>query len=265
MKKNTLLCSLFFMILTAGLSCKKEADISKVSTNTSGDHLETDAAVADSSLLCYLPFKGNLADKSGHGNSGILNGTVSYVPDRFGNASRAVSFSASNAWIEIPEAAFVGLHRATIAMDFYPLSTNQQVILSKMSYSAAIGSAGFYQSFVVSLEGNGIIDFDIRKEGYCNASDGGGWNPNLYSNSPFIYNAWNHLAITYNDNVEKIYVNGVLAGVSLKTASPICQGEPLRLGIWWQADPQYFTGNLDELRIYNRVLSAKEIKQLSTQ
>ncbi|HRI22948.1 MAG TPA: LamG domain-containing protein, partial [Panacibacter sp.] len=257
MKKNTLFCSLLFMFLTASLSCKKDADISTVSTNASGDQLETGIVIADSSLLCYLPFKGNLADKSGHGNNGVLNGTVSYVPDRFGNASGAVSFSASNAWIEIPETAFVGLGRATIAMDFYPSSANQQVILSKMSYSAPIGSAGFYQSFVVSLGGDGIIDFDIRKEGYCNASDGSGWNPNLYSNSPFIYNAWNHLAITYKDNVEKIYVNGVLAGISIKTASPICQGEPIRLGVWWQADPQYYTGNLDEVRIYNRILSGK--------
>ena len=125
MKKTTLLYSLLFTFLIVNQSCKKDSmATTSAASNTSSNQLETDASLSDTSLLCYLPFRGNLNDKSGHGNNGVLNGSISYVADRFGNASRAASFAASNAWIEIPEARFVGLKTMTIAMDFYPTTTS---------------------------------------------------------------------------------------------------------------------------------------------
>jgi hypothetical protein len=54
-----------------------------------------------------------------------------------------------------------------------------------------------------------------------------------------------------------------LVGSGTKISSPICQGEPIRLGVWWSAEPLYFTGNMDEVRIFKRALSQKEIQKLS--
>ena len=264
MKKATLLYSMLFVFIFTNQSCKKDSTLkNQVVSQTASSQSEDDAVVIDSSLLCYLPFNSNLRDKSGHNNNGSLVGTVSYVSDRFGNASKAVSFSASNSYIEIPETQFVGLKTMTIAMDFYPTTSNQQVLMSKMSYSEPFDSPDFYQSFIVDLQANGIIAFDIRQNGFCNAL-GTGWNPNLYSSSSVIYNAWNHLAITFNNTVQRVYLNGNLVGIGTKTSSPICHGEPIRLAVWWQTDPEYFTGNMDEVRIYKRVLSSNEIKKLST-
>ena len=73
------------------------------------------------------------------------------------------------------------------------------------------------------------------------------------------------IAITFDNNVQKIYLNGELVGYGPKQESAICAGEPIRLGVWWQQDPLFFTGYMDQLRIYNRVVSYKEIKELVKQ
>jgi hypothetical protein len=265
MKKSTLINFCLFALLSANQSCKKDSTLTNQTTSeTLSSQSKDDAVITDTSLLCYLPFNSNLKDKSGHNNKGSLVGTVSYVTDRFGNASRAVSFSASNSYIEIPEVQFIGLKTMTISMDFFPTSTNHQELISKMSFDAPIGSPGFYQSITSGIQADGILNFDVRQEGFCNASDGTGWNPPLFANTAVIYNAWNHMAITFNDNIQKLYLNGNLVATDIKTSSPICYGGPIRLAVWWQTDPIYFTGNMDEVRIYNRVLSQKEIRLLSS-
>ncbi len=262
--KTLLKTLLVFFLFITSFSCKKDSNSSIASIDqSSNDQMEIDSTVVDTSLLCYLPFTGNFKDKSGHNNNGILKGTISYVADRFGNASHAVSFSASNSWIEIPESSFVGMPIGTISLDFYPAPYSQQQLVSKMSYSEPIGSPGFYQSFTILLQSDGVVAFDLRKSGYCNASDGSGWNPTIYSNTGVINYSWNHLAITFSNTTQKMYLNGNLVATSVISSSPICQGEPIRLGVWWQSDPEYFTGNMDEVRIYKRVLTAAQIKKLS--
>lgn len=247
-------------------SCTKISDVvTSSSVATSTDESVSESLLNDSSLICYLPFSGNFRDKSRHGNNGTPFGSPSFVADRFGNAGKAVSFAASNTWIEIPQAQFNGLRVGTFAMDFYATSTNHQVLMGKMSYSQPYGSSGWYQSFVIVLDPSGLtpqIQFASKQDGYCSSDQG--WNQNLYGFNPIILNQWNHLAITFNDSIENLYLNGTFVSSVSRLPSPICGDEPIRLGVWWQQDPQYFTGYMDELRIYNRVLSAKEVRKLST-
>ncbi len=267
MRKITVFCLLTFASLAAIQSCQKDSSSSTTqkSNAITNDQLAADSTTIDSSLLCYLPFKNNLKDQSGHGNNGVLHGTITYVADRFGNGSRAVSFAASNTWIEIPEAQFVGLKTGTIAMDFYATSTARQILISKMSYSIPFGSPGWYQSFLLVMQQDfsSPIQFNSKQPGYCDQQNG--WNLGMTSNTGFTLNQWNHIAVAFNKTSEKMYLNGNLVANATRVVSPICQGEPIRLGVWWQGDPLFFTGNMDEVRIYNRALSGKEIKQLSVQ
>ena len=70
---------------------------------------------------------------------------------------------------------------------------------------------------------------------------------------------WTHLAATYDGNVLALYVNGV-QNATLLTSGPIVTSTgSLRIGentIWGEA----FTGQIDEVRIYNRALAAAEIQ-----
>ncbi len=263
MKKILLNSSAIILVAAIiAVSCSKETGA--VNKTTTDNLMQTaTASPTDSGLICYLPFNKNLKDASGNGNNGTLKGgTITYVNDRFGNKKSAIYFGTSQAYIEIPEKDVDGLTAATFAMEFYPTSSGTtQLLMSKMSYNSPAGSPGFYQSFELGIPSYTNISFSIRQENYCDASDGG-WNQPVTSDSLVTLNAWNHVAVTFNNNIQKIYINGKLANINQKTASPICSGEPVRLGIWWAQDPDFFTGSMDEVRIYNRVLDAKEIKQL---
>ena len=123
MKKLNLLINAFALLFLLQ-SCKKENNSFLNNNSNSQISSANSPTITDSNLLCYYPFQQNLKDQSGHKNNGILHGTISYVADRFGNPGKAISFANSNAYIEIPEDSFVGLTKATIALEFYVTSSS---------------------------------------------------------------------------------------------------------------------------------------------
>lgn len=251
------------VIILLFYSCKKDSvSISTPTNSTLNNTLDTKSPTLDSGLLCYLPFNGNFKDKSGHHNNGKAFGSIAFTSDKAGNPLKAVSFAASNCWIEIPEAQFDGLETGTIAMDFLSTSTARQLLIGKMSYSIPLNSPGWYQSFILVIQQgfSSPEQFNSKQPGGCDQLNG--WNAGMNSNASFSLNQWNHIAVTFSKTKEKMYLNGNLVAAASRVPSPICQGEPIRLGVWWQNDPLFFTGKMDEVRIYNRVLSADEVQQL---
>ena len=73
-------------------------------------------------------------------------------------------------------------------------------------------------------------------------------------------NSWTHLAETYDGSSVRLYVNGTLVSTTAAAGSLASSSSPLRIGgnsIWGE----YFSGLIDEVRVYNRALSAAEIGQ----
>src|SRR6185295_18639269 len=71
-------------------------------------------------------------------------------------------------------------------------------------------------------------------------------------------NAWSHLAATYDGTNLRFYVNGVLVTAKATSGAMPNTANPLRIGgnaIWGE----YFSGLIDEVRVYNRALGAGEI------
>ena len=71
---------------------------------------------------------------------------------------------------------------------------------------------------------------------------------------------WTHLAATYDGSTLRLYVNGTLASSKAVGGSMAPSTGPLQIGgntIW----PEWFAGQIDEVRVYNRVLSATEVQQ----
>ena len=87
-----------------------------------------------------------------------------------------------------------------------------------------------------------------------------GWHDTVTSNANIPANTWTHVAIVYNDaaNSTVIYVNGTAVASKYETGSLQVNNEPVRIGL----NPlnAYFDGEIDELRIYERALTAAEIQ-----
>jgi hypothetical protein len=72
-------------------------------------------------------------------------------------------------------------------------------------------------------------------------------------------NTWSHLAATYDNATLHLYVNGVSVAATPLTGPLQTSDMPLRIGgntIWGE----YFRGQIDDVRIYSRALSAAEIQ-----
>jgi hydrogenase maturation factor HypE len=94
---------------------------------------------------------------------------------------------------------------------------------------------------------------------YFNAATDSSGEKGTVGSTALPLNTWSHLAGTYDGATLRLYVNGVLAASQPYTGSIITSSGALRLGgnaVWGE----YFTGRIDEVRIYNRALSQSEIQ-----
>jgi parallel beta-helix repeat protein len=75
---------------------------------------------------------------------------------------------------------------------------------------------------------------------------------------------WYHFAGTYNDSELKIYINGLREANTATTFSRLgINDEPVLIGVYHKDRlANQFRGTIDDVRIYNRALSAAEIEEL---
>ena len=112
-------------------------------------------------------------------------------------------------------------------------------------------------------EGNyGIVILNGRPQGRLNV---GGGRDNMFlvdARSPLKLNAWNHMAISYDGNVLRMYVNGKLSGEQNIGRKRVAGRDGLAFGRRQDnsGDGYHFRGALDEIRFYDRALTLAEIR-----
>jgi sugar lactone lactonase YvrE len=93
------------------------------------------------------------------------------------------------------------------------------------------------------------------------AKDGEGHNYGVNGTSALPTSAWSHLALTNDGTNLRLYVNGVQ--IASAASGPMFTGEgELHIGnnVRWMTEDG-FKGTIDEVRLYNRTLSAGEVGQ----
>ncbi len=99
------------------------------------------------------------------------------------------------------------------------------------------------------------------------ADSGGGNSPpsgwvaenGTYATTRLPLNTWTHLAIAYENNTARLYVNGTLVSTDPYVPATTASTGPLRIGgnaIWTD---EFLDGRIDEIRIYDRALTTTQI------
>jgi fibronectin type 3 domain-containing protein len=92
-----------------------------------------------------------------------------------------------------------------------------------------------------------------------------GWNWYGASFGPLAANTWYHLVATYDGENLRTYKNGVIVATNAQpSGAPDVAGSTLTIGKHSTA-AQFFTGSVDNVRVYNRALSDSEVTALTSQ
>ncbi len=83
-----------------------------------------------------------------------------------------------------------------------------------------------------------------------------------YGGSSLSSNTYYHIAVTYGSENVTFYLNGVKEHVTENAGPPTTGLGNLHFGFWPNSGKPYFNGWLDDVRIWNRALSASEVKQV---
>jgi len=202
-------------------------------------------------LLAYYYFTGNANDSSGNGSHGAAT-NVTPTSDRFGTNNSAYSFNGTSSYIE-----------ANILN--YPLKGESRTITGW--FKADVPTVSNEYDFCLLNYGN-IDDpnywfkINFYRKGYLDIQ----FDANtIQSQENYFNNEWTFFAMTFNDtnNTYSLYINGAykMGG----TASLYTNGFNNLFRIGRNKLNNYFEGAIDDIGIWNRVLTQEEINGLYTQ
>ncbi len=184
-----------------------------------------------------------VADSSGNGYNGTVVGGAPRVSGKVGNA---VSFVSGSDYISVGD--------IPTPTDFsfsawiYPTATSNAsdyIILNKTGteYDFRLGA------------GSGVFCGSSASVGICDTAD---------LTSAAYRNQWHHIAYTFSNsgNIHKLYRNGVQVASGTNNGTIPDGGNSVWIGRNSQFNFGSFLGIIDEVKLYNRVLTPSEISAL---
>ena len=214
--------------------------------------------VPTNGLVGYWPFNGNANDASGNGNDGTVNEAV-LTADRFGSLNSAFSFDGINDFIQTPNQTLTGSvsFSGWYKMSNFTLPANDIFFVSNQSTTTNIYSANIAFGFR-SYQGEFGHSTSVQSPsmglvGYY-ATD----------NLPEA-NIWHHITCVFeNGSYLKMFIDGILFYDNTNSVvTNLSQASlPLLFGGAGISSIYYYLGDLDDIGIWNRALTADEVLAL---
>ena len=202
-------------------------------------------------LIAYYPFNGNANDESGNDNHGTVNGAVLTIGTD-GNADSAYEFNGINSYISVPgsdslkspstEITMIALIHpyglSKVGSAFGPILMKSNSTTNAFQYRLSIGSVSIGAAF----------------NNWTNSS-GGIW--------PISFNRWHAVAMTLKGDTAKFYLNGKFIGEDSVIGGMIADDRTLEIGRDTPGALEVFNGKIDEIKIYSRELTIREVQLAS--
>ncbi|MDD5750129.1 MAG: LamG domain-containing protein [Candidatus Pacebacteria bacterium] len=83
----------------------------------------------------------------------------------------------------------------------------------------------------------------------------------VYNSTNFPSGVWVHLSVTYDGSNVRFYKNGALVSTVAQTVSAAGDAQPFSIGRTGGYNGGYFSGSIDDVRIYNYARNADQVRQ----
>lgn len=203
-------------------------------------------AVAQDGLIGYWPMDegsgDTVGDASGNGNDATAQNT-NWVAGMYGNA---LEFDGSTSVVDIPYSAdMTPTVGATMSAWVFPTDDTRSCVF------------GQFEAYGMALNTDLLLKWVI-------------WGDDWKSDIAIPMEEWSHMAMTWNveNGHGTMVLNGELVG-EREDAIPVPQVQNnLGIGFWvgWPAEwgDDWFTGSIDDVRLWNRALTVAEISEVIT-
>ncbi|GAB4056247.1 hypothetical protein GCM10028810_71780 [Spirosoma litoris] len=201
-------------------------------------------------MACYSFTKG-IKDESGNNNL-VQNRGATPTADRFGNEESAYAFDG-NSYMELPSNTFNTeefTYTAWVKPAYIPSWNGNNGVLTIISTGNSNGDHVMV-----------LANTTVQGWGMWSYTKDRAYNNFAYSGVlPTSTAQWYHILASRSKDSLKIYVNGTLSASQKMTAPPLYDGSVRTLiGLRFNGT-LYFSGVIDEIKIYNRALSDGEAK-----
>jgi alpha-glucosidase (family GH31 glycosyl hydrolase) len=218
------------------------------------------ASIGHAALVAHWTFddvSGAALDSSGNGFNGSIVGTV--TRGQIGKIGGAYAFAGAG-WVDF------GVGTVTTQITNFPISISywiQSTSATATECAVWMGKRGSTTQYLQTGMKLGNANAAYRNTDFDNAV---AWKDNGTTHTESD-GAWHHIVAVYPDTtVRHVYVDGVLADSTTFTQAYFAGTNQVAVGNnnrnTTTTDP--FDGLIDDVRIYNHVLSAAEILELSS-
>lgn len=208
---------------------------------------EDSVGVVAGDLVGYFPFNGNALDESGFGNDAIVEGAV-LVSDREGSPSAAYAFDGIDDVVTVPSHPSLDF-RDAITVTFW---TKPYQLFDREAFLVSHGS--WQNRWKISVVPEHRLRWTVKTLSSTKDLDSG-----TVLKKDSVYS----VVVTYDGAAMKIYVDGLpdgevaFSGRMPATSLDLTVGQMLPGNTEWN-----FKGEIDDVRVYNRALTAEEIADL---
>jgi hypothetical protein len=196
-------------------------------------------------------------DSSSSAKNGAIREAVR-VPGKFGSA---LKFDGVNDWVTVTDTTASPLDLTTgMTLEAWVNPTAMSGWNTVMYKERGIAGAGLLCYALYAHDGAPEAAGTPNPAGYLrltpvlDTTDSG-----VRGTSRIPLNTWTHLATTYDGTNQRFYVNGVLVQTVVNPGAMVQSNGALRIGGNNSSFYEFFQGLIDEVRVYNRALSAAEI------
>lgn len=184
------------------------------------------------------------ADSASGGSNGTLTGGPVWASGTDGNA---IDFDGTNDYVDIPLTSALNLQGNTVTLSAWinaDVTTGMRRIVS-MPTSETAGS----EKYTLLINANQLQFWT---------------NDTSLSTAFTTTGSWVHVAGVYDGATMALYVNGTLMNSVAMTGNlRATTNGTLQIGRYGPTFGQYFDGRIDDVRVYERALSAEEIRRLA--
>lgn len=207
------------------------------------------AAIDEHTIAAWLFNEGQgdtIIDSSGHGHDGLFEGNPEWVDAKYG---KGLKFPGDDSgYVVVESSPLFEVEELTIELliKVEEATGKWQGILAKQQAGCTNRNYGIWVHNTKN-----VFHAQMGANGDCQYSIDG--------TTPITDDQWRYLAFTFDGEMGRLYVDGLLENETPYTDPPFFSDDPITIGVPNLANANGFKGIIDEMRISNIARTQEEI------